>query len=723
MKTDCLYFAIDILIKKKICKHPYTYLIPKEMLNDINKGSIISVPFGKTTSVGVCIKPPYKIHDTKKLKPIIGLSSNVNFNDALINTLNWMSNYYAHNIGESISLALPAFEIKNTTIKKINIANNYTIQHQKLSNSRKKIFENLKHPLTKKQLSQEQKISLNLINKMIAEGQLTEYEEQEEYIFPSNKNFEKTILSDSQEDALNQITIHYQNGWSINLLDGITGSGKTEVYFKLIEKAIEDKKQVLILIPEIGLCQQLSKRFENHFSTPPLIWHSNITKTNKNKILNFCSSGAPLVVIGTRSSLFLPFKNLGAVIIDEEHDQSYKQEEGTIYNARDTAIVRAKNENCICLLCTATPSIETWKNVKQNKSNHIILPSKFSKEAKISFNVIDISINRPEKGKYLTNDFIKLVKNNLNENHQSLIFLNKKGYSSLLICNSCGTKIDCKNCDSYMSYYKSKNILQCNYCNHTIQKPNSCNSCGENDCFVPYGPGIEKIEEEIKENFPNKNIAIATSETLQTTKQIDQFLKDVENNKIDIIIATQIISKGYHFPNLTFVGVVDADWGMFGGNIKNCENTYQLLNQVTGRSGRNKNGIACLQTSNPENRVIKALISNQRDDFLNNELRMRKNLFLPPYTKFISIVCYHPSKSRLDNFIINLYKGRPTLEQAEFYPPIETEIPYIRCQHRMKILIKIAPKIAIISQIKNWIDENKTNDIKIKIDVDPYNFN
>lgn len=723
MKTDCTYFAIDAIIKKKFCKTPYTYKINPELINKISKGTILTVPVGKTITHAVCVTKPYKIDDDKKLKEIIAINHSIKFNQPLLKTLSWMANYFAHNIGESLSLALPAFEIKPLFEKKISLNKNYNFDKSSLSNSRKNLISSLNSKHTKNEIINNYKISGNLLSKMIKDGQLIQTCETISYNFPNHKYYAQTKLNPHQQNALNQLYDYYKNGWSMNLLDGVTGSGKTEVYFKLIEKVIFDKKQILVLVPEIGLCEQICQRFEKHFSIKPLIWHSNITAGEKNKVMNYCASEKPLVVIGTRSSLFLPFKNIGAIIIDEEHDQSYKQEEGIIYNARDTAIVRAKNENCICVLSTATPSIETWKNIRQNKTNHIILPSKFSKNANIEFNVVDITINRPDKGKYISEKFINLIKNTINNQEQALIFMNKKGYSSLLICNSCGHKIDCKNCDSYMSYYKSKNILQCKFCDHTIEKPLNCPTCDGENTLVPFGPGIEKIEEEIAEYFPDKNIFIATSETLHNQDTIKKFLEKMEKGTIDIIIATQIISKGYHFSNLTFVGIVDADWGMFGGNIKNAENTYQLLNQVTGRSGRNKQGTACLQTSNPDNRVIKALISNERDIFLNSELEMRKKLMLPPYTKFISIVCSHHSKNNLDNFIINLYNNRPTIEQTQFYPPIETEIPFLRNQHRMKILIKIAPKIYIISKIKQWVETSKAGDIKIKIDVDPYNFN
>jgi len=531
-------------------------------------------------------------------------------------------------------------------------------------------------------------------------------------------------LNEEQEKAKSEI-IH-----SINisnkpiLLEGVTGSGKTEVYFEIIEKFLNEKKQILIMVPEISLTPQLETRFKKRFGIDVLLWHSKISKKNRQKIWHQCFNGDNIIVIGARSSLFLPFSNLGLIVVDEEHDSSYKQEENIRYQARDLAIVRSKIENNFILLASATPSLETINNVKIKKYDYVFLSKQFSGTPLPQISLINLNNEKLEKDKWISKSITEEISRCLTNNEQALIFLNRRGYSPLTLCNSCGFRYECEQCSSWMVMHQNKKVFLCHQCG-TIKKVTLiCPKCEEKDSIKFIGPGVERVAEELKLTFPDKTISIMSSDNVNTSKKIKKFIEDINNKKINIIVATQIMAKGYDFPNLSLVGIVDADAGLFGGDPRAIEKTFNLLQQVGGRAGRGKKlGKVLLQTYFPEQPIIKSIQLREREKFTERALEERKNFNITPFGFMTAIIISSHTKALASKSASQLVQLSINNENIKVLGPVEAPIALLRGQFRFRILIKGNNRKNINKLTKKIVRDAKLPaSVKLIIDVDPYSF-
>jgi primosomal protein N' (replication factor Y) len=504
------------------------------------------------------------------------------------------------------------------------------------------------------------------------------------------------------EQELAKKTIQSYKNFNVNVLEGTTGSGKTEVYFHLVKDIILQDKQCLILLPEIALTTQLIKRFEEQFNCVPAVWHSSITKIQKYKIFRGVFSNETKVVIGTRSSLFLPFNNLGLIVVDEEHDSSYIQNESGCYNGKNVAIYRAKLNNCQIILSSATPSIETLINIDDKKYNSVFLENRYNALLP-TINIVDLRQEKLKKNYYLSSIFQKAITNNLFKKKQTAIFLNRRGYAPIILCANCGEKIQCPNCHNNLTYHKSKNKLLCHFCGYWEEKPQKCKTCGEKN-LIEFGPGVEKIEKEIQEFFPSAKTIILSSDTITTNKKLNTAIETILNNEVDIIIGTQLIAKGHHFPNLTVVGIVDSDASLYGGDIRANEKTYQLLTQMSGRAGRTEKGTVYLQTYSPDNIIIAALKNDDKNYFINFEKQSRKIGNFAPFGKMATISIIDKSEEiayKKANAIINRF---PIDEKIEIYGPAPTTIVG---KYKFNIVVKCHKEINIQKLIKVILaDEN-----------------
>ena len=470
-------------------------------------------------------------------------------------------------------------------------------------------------------------------------------------------------------------------------MQGITGSGKTLVYFERIKKIILENKQALVLLPEIFLTNQFKERFENFFGFTPAVWHSKITPKNKRVIWQGLASNKIKLVIGARSSLLLPFQKLGLIIVDEEHDSSYKQDEGTIYNARDMAISRASFENIPINLITSIPSIETYNNIKNNKFGHVQITKRYNDYPLPETKIINLNFNKM-KNKYIASDTINIVKNYLKKKEQILFFINRRGYAPYLICKICGYKYLCPDCSIYLTFHNSKNKAVCHHCGYKRDIQRKCKT--EKLCdFLMYGPGVEKIFDELKEIFPKNKISIFSSDFMQNKIQTEDLFKKISKNEIDILVGTQMVSKGFNFPKLNCIVVVDADFSGRGYDLRTTEKNIQLFHQLSGRAGRfSSQSIIVYQTLTPEDGTLDNIIKNNPEKFLDKELKLRKKNKLPPFSRLIAVIISSTQKELSYRGAQEIKNKLNTLSELEVMGPVESPISKVKKRFRTRLLIR-----------------------------------
>lgn len=513
------------------------------------------------------------------------------------------------------------------------------------------------------------------------------------------------------------------------LLDGVTGSGKTEVYFEAIAKALQQDKQVLVLLPEISLSVQFLERFERRFGLLPALWHSKVTPTQKHRVWQGVARGETRVVVGARSALFLPYQNLGCIIVDEEHDASYKQEgEGVLYHARDMAIVRAKLGEIPLVLVSATPSLETMVNVKQNKYSYLHLPTRHAGAVMPQVAMIDLKKEPPERGHFLAPRLIAALTETLGAKEQSLLFLNRRGYAPLTLCRGCGYRFQCASCAAWLVEHRRSQRLQCHHCGHQQPIPKQCPECLAEDSLVSCGPGVERIQEEVQALFPDARTLILDSDLTvpnqKTSEILNEALRQIEAHEIDIIIGTQIIAKGHHFPSLTCVGIVDADLGLSGGDLRAGERTFQLLHQVSGRAGRGeKSGRVFIQTYMPEQPVMQALATHNRDQFLQAEGNAREKGGMPPYGRLAAVIVSGANELQLDLFCRAVAQQAPRFDDIRVLGPAPAPMAFLRGQYRRRFLVKAEKTVGLQQFLRAWLAPIKTpSTLTLKIDIDPQSF-
>ena len=563
---------------------------------------------------------------------------------------------------------------------------------------------------------------LGAVLKMALHPEIEKVSKQPCVFLPPNPDFNAIQLSDAQQAVAQKIVS--MKGFKVALLDGVTGSGKTEVYFEAIAEAIREKKQVLVLLPEIILTTAWLSRFEKRFGVLPALWHSSITPKTRRDTWEAVRSGAAQVVVGARSALFLPFQNLGLIVVDEEHDASFKQEDGVLYNARDMAVVRASQEPCPIVLASATPSLETYCNAKDGRYLYLHLPERFAGAVLPDIELVDM--RQKEKGpiKFVSKRLQEVLQEKMSNHEQSLLFINRRGYAPLVLCRACGTRLQCPHCSAWLTEHRQAGIIQCHHCGYTRKMPQECPCCHEKGVLVSCGPGVERVAEEVKTLFPMARIAEITSDTLTSPAQFEELLARVQEGAVDILIGTQMLAKGHHFPNLTLVGVIDADMGLAGGDLRAGERTFQLLNQVMGRAGREaKKGLALLQTYAPENLILKALKENDRDAFLQEEIQARQLLKMPPYGKLAGLIISAKNNALAYQTAKNIAQKSPFISGVEVLGPVVAPIAKLRDKHRYRLLVKTDRNFKIQNLLQNWLNQVKISpSVDIRIDIDPYSF-
>tara|TARA_R110002050_G_scaffold847_7_gene6032 strand:+ start:1745 stop:3727 length:1983 start_codon:yes stop_codon:yes gene_type:complete len=509
------------------------------------------------------------------------------------------------------------------------------------------------------------------------------------------------------------------------LLEGVTGSGKTEVYFKAMETCLNQNQQTLILLPEISLSTQWLNRFKKRFGFDPIVWHSDITKAQKRNAWQAIIQNKAPVVVGARSALFTPFDNLGLIIIDEEHDSSFKQESQVIYNARDMAIKRASLGNCPVILSSATPCVETLYNVESGKYDFLFLPNRHGKAQVPAVSLIDMREEDLKIGSsWLSNTLIEEMKITVAKDNQTLLFMNRRGYAPLALCRACGHRLQCPSCSSWLVYHKQSNQVQCHHCDFHYTLPNTCENCDESNSFILYGPGVERIAEELAEKLPGVPYEIISSDLLTTPKKMREAFDRIEQGKVKIVIGTQIMAKGHHFPNLTLVGVLDADLGLVGGDLRAAERTFQLLHQVSGRAGRAEQpGKVLLQTYSPNNEMMQILQQQNYKAFVEIEKQNRQEIGLPPYGHLGAIIISARSTDAGELFCRKLSQSIPKHDSISVFGPSPAPMFQLKGWYRWRFLIKGSKSDKIQPYIDSWVSKIQVpSTLKMQIDIDPYSF-
>lgn len=579
-------------------------------------------------------------------------------------------------------------------------------------------------------------VSLAVINTMIKKDVLTLCDkkiiENNEFDF-TYRDTGNVVLNNEQSAAANAIGAALDNGgFSVHLLDGITGSGKTQVYFDSVLRAYNAGKSVLLMMPEIALTAQFMTRFLNRFGAPPVVWHSNLTAARRREIWRGVLNKKIRIVVGTRSALFLPWQDLGLIVIDEEHDTSYKQEDMGNYHARDMAILRAKISGFPVVLASATPSAETLHNVDVGKYKILKLKSRFGGAQLPKISTIDLRESKPTDYVLPDSDtpqhgnlspvLCDAINETLSANQQVMLFINRRGFAPITQCKKCGWVAMCPDCSVGMTYHKRVGKLLCHMCGRTMTLPQKCPECG-NDISM-FGAGLERIEQEVHTRFPNAKTALVSSDTIMTRQTLERLVCDMENGNIDIVIGTQILAKGHHFPNLTLVGVVDADMGLFGTDFRAPEHTFQQLFQVAGRAGRGEfPGRVLLQTYQPDNPVFNAICACDRDSFMNTDMAARRVAKMPPFGQLIALIIEGEKEQTLKSFCDTLAATAPKLNGGKILGPIAAQIYQIRSWYRMRFLIAGDEFANLQPVVKHWLSGVRIPaNIRIKIDVNPQNF-
>jgi primosomal protein N' (replication factor Y) len=531
-------------------------------------------------------------------------------------------------------------------------------------------------------------------------------------------------FSPEQQRAADALAAKARGGFSVTLLEGVTGSGKTEVYFEAIAAALASGRQALVLLPEIALGAQFLKRFEKRFGVEPAVWHSDVPHAERRIAWRQVAEGSARVVVGARSALFLPFRKLGLIVVDEEHDSSFKQEDGVVYHARDMAVVRAQLAGAAAILASATPSLETLDNVARGRYGHLELPGRHGGARLPEIRVVDMRREKLEPRRFLAPPLVAALGGALACGEQAMLFLNRRGYAPLTLCRSCGHRLQCPNCTAWLVEHRFRGRLLCHHCGHMESPPSFCVECGATQSFAACGPGIERIAEEVAERFPEARTAIMASDTLMGPRAIAEMITAVEEHAVDILIGTQVMAKGHHFPLLTLVGVVDADLGLAGGDLRAAERTWQLLSQVAGRAGRaDRPGTVFVQTYLPENPVIAALAAQDRARFLTVEAEARRRHGMPPYGRLAALIVSSPDPDEADFIAAAFARAAPQMPGISVLGPAPAPLALLRGRHRRRFLMKARRDIRVQPALRDWLERVKVpGTVRVQVDVDPYSF-
>lgn len=717
---------VSVLLPLPLAK-ALSYKAPAEL--PLAPGDYVRVPFRQGEKVGVVWAIDQKADiDPKKIKYVIEKIELPAMPKVQRDFIDWIAQYTLSDKGAVLKLTMSASGAFEPPSPDIGYRLKDDPPDEKLTDKQQHVVNAIADGLARKQteIAREAGVSASVVKSLLDKGIL---EEKELYPRPPcNKpdlEGQGPILSEAQATASATICKAIEDkSQKTFLLDGVTGAGKTEVYFEAVISALKQNRQVLILLPEIALSNAFLSRFRERFGCDPALWHSALSPGRRKTTWRAVARGQTKVVIGARSALMLPYADLGLIIVDEEHDPAYKQEDGVLYNARDMAVLRGHKGGFPVVLVSATPSLETIANAWAERYEQLHLPERHGGATMPDIHLIDMREDKPERQKFLSPTLKSEIHKRMEQGTQSLLFLNRRGYAPLTLCRSCGHRFECPRCTAWLVEHRFEDRLNCHHCGYMTPVPETCPQCSDRGSLAACGPGVERILEEVKLDFPKARTLVLSSDTAEDHDELKAALQKIHDEEVDIIIGTQIIAKGHHFPKLALVGVIDADLGLGGGDLRAAERTYQLLHQVAGRAGRAEiSGEVYLQTFSPDNRVMQALQNGERDMFLEIEADQRKNAHMPPYSRLAGVIISSTKESEADGYANMLAEACPEIEGVHILGPAPAPIYRLRGRYRKRFLA-IADKSAPIQKtLADWLNAHKpTGDIRVAVDIDPQSF-
>jgi primosomal protein N' (replication factor Y) len=706
-------------------ERPYSYAVPSGMT--VQPGSIVRVPLGPREVAGVVWDGTTDEVDPAKLRPISEAFDCPTIGEDIRRFVDWVAAYTlsAPGMVARMLLRAPAAFDPEAFVAGLRLT---AARPDRMTAARARVLELAADGFawTRSGLAHAAGVSLTVVDGLSVQGVF------EPALIPPrpvvaapDPDFARPDLTPEQETAATALRAAAGGGFSVTLLDGVTGSGKTEVYFEAIAAALAKGRQVLILLPEIALTQAFLDRFHDRFGARPAEWHSDVPPRMRERVWRQVAEGRLSVVAGARSALFLPFPKLGLIVVDEEHDPAYKQEDRVFYNARDMAVVRARIAGFPVVLASATPSVESRVNAEQGRYARVALPNRFADAAMPKLGAIDMRRHPPARGGFLSPVLVAKLRDNLERGEQSLLFLNRRGYAPLTLCRVCGHRFQCPDCSSWLVEHRFRGQLVCHHCGHNERRPDACPECGTFDHLAACGPGVERIAEEVVGLFPEARTIVLSSDILGGVRRLRLELEAIAKGEADIVIGTQLVAKGHNFPGMTLVGVVDADLGLANGDPRAAERTFQLLSQVTGRAGRTgKGSIGLLQTYQPDHPVMRAIVSGDAEAFYDKEIAEREVSHLPPFGRLAGIVVSALTRAEAEAHARGLRRAAPDVRDIHVLGPAEAPLALLAGRHRFRLLVQGERRSDIQSFIRAMLASGpkQRGSVRVQVDIDPQSF-
>ncbi len=707
---------------------PFDYSVPEG--GALEAGAYVLVPFGPRERVGVVLEVRAgAAGDDRPLKAITTIYDVPPMPGPMRDFLSWAARYTVSPPGQLLAMCLRSSEALLPSPVETRYRSSGTLP-SRLTDARQRVLAAAAGPEARSaaDLASSAGVSLEVVRNLAKAGGLDRVfmDTDPPYPEPDPKREGPRLTMEQAKAAACMRAGIKAAGYSAFLLDGVTGSGKTEVYFEAIAEALasDPAAQILVLLPEIALTQAVLGRFEARFGALPAQWHSGLGQKDRRRAWREVAHGRARIVIGARSALFLPFRKLRLIIVDEEHDASFKQEDGVTYHARDLAVMRARLETAQVVLASATPSLETMVNADTGKYRRLKLEARAGSARLPDISLIDMRAAPPLRGQWLSTAMSQSLTDTLAAGEQALLFLNRRGYAPLVICKACGERLKTPGTENWLTEHRYTGRLVCHVTGYSIPKPLNCPHCGAAGSLIGVGPGVERLAEEVRTAFPSARLEVFSSDTAQGGEASRGIIERMAAGDIDVLIGTQIVAKGHNFPNLTLVGVVDADSGLKGGDLRAGERTFQLLSQVSGRAGRaERPGRALIQTWDPENPAMQALAANDRDGYLEIERSVRAELGLPPFGRLAAVIISAPTAEGVEAAAREALAFAPNAEGVEVFGPAVAPIAVLRGRHRRRLLVKSARAVDLSAYMGTWMARFKLpSSVRLAVDIDPYSF-
>ena len=705
---------------------PLDYRVPDGMV--IVPGSVVVAPLGPRQLIGVAWEaerlPSEEVGDNR-LRPLSGLVDVPPIPAALRRLAEWTADYYLSPLASVLRMVLPSSSALAGPRQLVEYRSTGLVPGRLTPQREKALAALAGRQGTVRELAAVAGVSDAVMRGLVGLGALERVEVDGDRPLPiPDPDFAPPSLNDEQSFAAGSLTAAIGRGFDPVLLDGVTGSGKTEVYFEAVAEALCQGRQSLVLLPEIALTEPFLTRFAARFGGEPVAWHSDLRSSQRRRAWRAIAGGEARVVVGARSALFLPYAALGLIVVDEAHEPSFKQEDGVQYHARDVAVMRGHFEEIPVILSSATPAIESRHMVEVGRYRELKLTQRHGAALMPAISALDLTRDPPSRGRWLAPALVAELAANLAAGEQSLLFLNRRGFAPLTLCRTCGHRFQCPNCTAWMVEHRLLHRLACHHCGHVMPPPRLCPECGDEDSLVAVGPGVERIADEVAALFPEARTAIVTSDTIWSPARAAEFVARMNDQEIDIVVGTQLVTKGYHFPNLTLVGVVDADLGLQGGDLRAAERSFQQIQQVAGRAGRgDKPGRVLVQTHDPEAPVIAALVSGNVPGFYAAETEARREAAMPPFGRLAAIIVSSEDKAEAEAVARRIGAAAPRIDDMAVFGPAPAPLAMLRGRHRQRLLVHAARALDVQQVIRDWLGGvDWPAKVRVAVDVDPYSF-